>query len=86
VYVCLQHELLEPKTLPTVGVELTAIPLLEVVTTTRAVEFRAKHNVTVRVDLQRDGFLPTAWAFLAEDAVADGAGTGHCCPRIECVN
>jgi hypothetical protein len=85
VYACLQHELLEPKTLPTVGVELAALPLLEVVTTPRAIEFRAKHSVTVRVDLQRDGFRPTAWALLAEDAVAKGAGTGHCCTRIECV-
>ena len=83
MYVCLQHELLEPKTLPTVGVELTALPLLEVVTTTRAVEFRAKQSMTVRVGLQGGSFRPAAWAFFAEDAVASGAGTGHCCPRIE---
>jgi hypothetical protein len=86
VYVCLQHELLEPKTLPTVGVELTALPLLEVLTTTRAVEFRPKQSVTIRVYFQRGSFRPAAWAFFAEDAVAHGAGTGHCCLRIERVN
>ena len=86
MYVSLQHELLEPKTLPTVGVELTALALLEVVTTTRAVEFRAKHSVTVRVDLQRDGFLPTACAFFAEGEVTTETEAGHCRLRIERVS
>jgi hypothetical protein len=61
----------------------STVALREVIAAVQTIEFRAKHSVTVRVGLQRDGFLPTAGAPLADDSVALYAETGHPRRRIE---